>query len=198
MRPGGTGAFIQGRASAAAMASGTELFTWFIRFLHIFSGVMWVGGAFLWGMLIAPNVLQRGPPPIRRPFLEAVLAKVTRYFIISGSLTILTGFWTLGLIVGWSQVGSTFSQGSYGIGLGVGVVAAIVMFVLGWFVIKPTGEKLLKVMQSMPAPAPGSPPPAPPAELAALGKKIGIASMTNLLLGTIALGAMAWAVNVVR
>lgn len=175
-----------------------DALVWFIRFVHIFSGVMWIGGAFLWGMLIAPTVLQRGPPMIRRPFLEAVLAKFTRYMIIAGALTILSGFLVLGGIWGFDQIGATFQRGGYGLALGIGAVAAIVMYVEGWFVIKPTGEKLLKLMQSMPAPTPGSPPPQPPAELAALGKKLGIASMTTLLLGTIALGAMAWAVNVYR
>lgn len=175
-----------------------DAFTWFIRFLHIFSGVMWIGGAFLWGMIIAPNVLQRGPPPIRRPFLEAVLGKITNYFMISGSMTILTGFWTMGLLVGFSNIGSVFSGGEYGIALGVGVVAALVMLIEGIFVIKPAGKKMLALLQAMPAPTPGAPPGPPPAELVATGKKLGIASMTTLLLGTIALGAMAWAVNVAR
>lgn len=175
-----------------------DTFDWVIRFLHIVSGVMWVGGAFLWSMVIAPSVLQRGPPMIRRPFLEAVLAKVTRYFIISGSITIVTGFWVMGLLNGWDRLSETFQEPSYGTALGIGVVAALVMMVVGLFVIAPTGKKLLATMQKMPAPTPGAPPAAPPAELAALGKKIGIASMVNMLLGFIALGAMAWAVNAVR
>lgn len=175
-----------------------DTFDWVIRFIHIVSGVMWVGGAFLWGMIIAPNILQRGPPMIRRPFLEAVLAKVTRYFIISGSLTIVTGFWVMGLLNGWDRMGSVFHESSYGIALGVGVLAALIMMVLGLFVIAPAGKKLLALMQTMPAPTPGAPPAAPPPELPALGKKIGIASMASMLLGFIALGAMAWAVNVVR
>lgn len=173
-----------------------DALTWVIRFLHILSGVTWVGGAFLWGMVIAPNVLQRGPPPIRRPFLEAALKPFTRMMIVSGGLTIVTGFWTMGLIVGFSNIATTFQQVSYGIALGLGALMAILMYVEGWLVIKPTGEKLLATMQTVP---PGQPPSeATQKELAALGKKIGIASMTSLLMGTIALGAMAWAVNSVR
>lgn len=175
-----------------------DAFAWFIRFLHIFSGVMWVGGAFLWGMIIAPNVLQRGAPMIRRPFLEAVLSKYTRYMIIAASLTIITGFWTLGILQGYDRIGDAFQEGAYGMALGIGTVAALIMFVVGMFVLKPSGEKLLKLMQSMPAPAPGAAPAAPPAEISALAKRLGIASMATLLLGTLALGAMAWAVQEVR
>lgn len=175
-----------------------DVFNWFIRFLHIFSGVMWVGGAFLWGMVIAPNVLQRGAPMIRRPFLEAVLAKMTRYFIISGSIAIVTGFWTMGLLNGWDRIIETFQTPHYGVALGIGVVAALVMMAEGLFIIAPTGKKMLALLQRMPAPTPGAAPAPPPPEMAALGKKLGIASIFNLLLGTIALGAMAYAVNYVR
>lgn len=173
-----------------------DAFTWVIRFLHILSGVAWVGGALLWGTIIAPNVLQRGPPPIRRPFLEAALAPFTRMMIVSGGLTIVTGFWVMGLLVGFSNISSTFQQAPYGVALGVGALMAILMYVEGWLVIMPTGKRILAAMQTVP---PGQPPSeATQKELAALGKKMGIASMTSLLMGTVALGAMAWAVNVVR
>lgn len=172
------------------------------RFIHILSAVLWLGGAMVWGMVIAPNVLQRGPPPIRRPFLEAVLKPFTRVMIVSGALTILSGFWTMGVLTGFSNIPQTFQIPSYGIALGFGTVMAITMYAIGWIVIIPTGAKLLATMQRMPAPAPGAPPGPPPAEiqaeLAALGKKVGMASMLNILLGTLALGAMVWAVNTVR
>lgn len=175
-----------------------DAFTWAVRFLHVLSGVMWVGGAFLWGMIIAPNVLKRGAPVIRRPFLEQVLAKFTRYMILAGTLTILSGFWVMGLIVGWDGISDAFQIPGYGIALGVGVVAAIAMFALGLFVTMPSGHRLLEVLRSMPAPAPGQPPSPPPAEVAALGKKLGIASLVGMILGTVALAGMVWAVNVVR
>ncbi|HWH08086.1 MAG TPA: hypothetical protein VNX21_02735 [Candidatus Thermoplasmatota archaeon] len=173
-----------------------DAFTWVVRFLHILSAVIWVGGSFTWGMVIAPRILQRGPPPIRRPFLEAALGPFTRLMIVSGALTILTGFWTMGLLVGFDGIAAAFQGSSYGIALGVGVVLAIAMYLEGWFIIKPTGERILATMQTVP---PGQPPSeATQKELAALGKKVGIASLTNLVMGTLALGAMAWAVNVVR
>lgn len=171
-----------------------DTLSWAIRFAHIMFGVLWVGGAFLWGMIIAPNVLQRGPAQIRRPFLEAVLAKFTRFMIIGSLGTIITGFWVMGVIVGFPNISSVFSNGAYGYALGVGVVCAVIMTVEGFAIIKPSGEKLLATMQTINGP----PTPEQQATLAGLGKKIGIASMTSLALGTIALGAMAAAVNLFR
>lgn len=172
-----------------------DTFAWLFRYLHIMSGVIWVGGAALWTMIIAPNVLQRGPPPIRRPFLEAVLAKFTRMMMASSVLTILTGFVVMGIIVGWDSIVDVFQNGgAYGIALGVGVVAAIVMTIEGFAVIAPTGKKLLAKMQSLDGP----PTPEDQAELGAMGKKVGIAGLTSLVLGFVALGAMVWAVNAVR
>jgi len=171
---------------------------WVIRFLHILSGVTWVGGAFLYSMVIAPRVLQRGPPPIRRPFLEAVLEPVTRYFYVAGVMTILTGFLVMGGIWGFDNISTQFQRSGYGTALGIGVIAALGMAAIGFGVIAPTGKKLLARMQAMPAPAPGTPAAPPPpevqAEMAAMGKRIGMMSMLVVLLGTVALGAMAWAV----
>ena len=179
-----------------------DVVSWAIRFIHIMSGVLWVGGAFLWGMVIAPRIMQKGPPAIRRPFLEAALKPISNFLMIGGVVTILSGIVLMGMLVGWSNLLATF-QGThgppgYGIALGIGFVAALIMVIEGVFIIKPTAFKLLAAMQAMPAPAPGAPPAPPPPEIPALGKKLGIASMTTILLGTIALAAMAWAVNVFR
>lgn len=179
-----------------------DLLSWVIRYVHMFSGVLWVGGAFLWGMVIAPRIMQKGPPMIRRPFLEAALKPISNFLTMGGVLTILSGVVLMGELVGWANVLATF-QGTYGppgygIALGVGFVAALAMISVGVFIIKPTAFRLLAAMQAMPAPTPGTPPAAPPPEVPALGKKLGIASMTTITLGTIALGAMAWAVNVFR
>jgi uncharacterized membrane protein len=175
---------------------------WVLRFLHILSGVAWVGGAFIWSMVVAPRLLARGPPPIRRPVLEALIEAVPRYFYASGGATIFFGVLLLGTMFGWDAFASTLQSGGYGYALGAGIVLAILMLLEGVFVITPTAKKLLSLMQSLPAPAPGAPPSPPPpavqAQLAALGKKMGIASMTNVLLGTLAVGAMTWAVNYVR
>lgn len=190
-------AWKRGKALGGGVASGRSMgdaVSFLFRYLHIVSGVLWVGGAGLWTMIIAPNVLRRGPPAIRRPFLEAVLGKVASFFTIAAVLTILSGFLLLGSIVGWANVVDTFEAGAYGMALTLGIVLALAMLALGLAVVQPTGRKLLATMQTINGP----PTPEQQATLAGLGKKVGIAGMMTFVLGFAALGAMAWAVNVVR
>ena len=170
-----------------------DALTWSLRFLHILAGTSWVGGAFLWSMVIAPRLVKNGPPAIRRPVMEALEGAVPRFFIGSGSATIVLGILLLGQIAGWDKFFTVLQSGSYGTALGLGLVLAILMLGVGLTVIIPTSKKFLAIMQAMP---PGQPPsPETQAKLAALGKKMGIASMSTILLGTIILGTMTWAVN---
>jgi len=170
-----------------------DVLTWFIRFLHILAGVAWVGGAFFWIMIVAPRLLARGPPPIRRPVLEALIGALPRYFIGSGSATIVLGIILLGQIAGWDKLISTFTSGAYGTALGIGLLLALIMLALGLWVITPTAKTMLATMQSVP---PGAPPsPEIQAKLAGLGKRMGMAGIATITLGTLILGAMTWAVN---
>lgn len=165
-----------------------------IRFLHIMSAVGWVGGGLLWATIIAPNVLARGPAPLRRPFLEAALGPVTRFFISSAIATLVFGFLLMGAQFGW-DFGAGWKIPTYGRYMGIGALAALVMAAHGMGVIAPSGKKLLAKMQALP---PGPPSEAAQAELMASGKKLGMHGMLSVLLGTIALACMVAAVNYVR
>lgn len=175
--------------------------TWVFRFIHILAGVMWVGGIYLWGMVIAPSVTRRAPPQIRGPFMREVLPRITRYFTIAGITTILSGLVVMGLIVPGrfggiadAFAGKTVSAG-YGSSLGAAFVLAIAMIVIAIAYIQPAATRLLDWMAKAPAPTPGTPPGPPPPEVLAITRKLMIGGMVNLLLGTIVLGLMAWAVN---
>jgi uncharacterized membrane protein len=169
--------------------------TGIVRIVHIVTAVMWVGGALLWGMLIAPRILRDGPPQIRRPFAEAVIPALTRYYMIVGPLAILSGFVLVGMLWGWDDYAGAFQRGGgYGAALGLGALSAIAMAIVGFGIIAPSGKKLLAAMASASTP----PTPEQGAQLGALGKKIGIMGTLVVLFGTLAMVCMAWAVNVVR
>lgn len=173
----------------------SDAITGIVRVIHIVTAVAWVGGALLWGNVIAPRVLAKGPPAIRRPFAEAVIPAMSRYYAIVGSLAILSGILLVGMIWGWDDYFGAFqAPGGYGAALGIGAVAAIGMAIVGFGIAMPTGAKLLAAMQR----ASGPPTPEQQAELGALGKRMGILGVTVVALGTIAMIGMAWAVNVVR
>ncbi|HVM44886.1 MAG TPA: hypothetical protein VM582_03030 [Candidatus Thermoplasmatota archaeon] len=173
----------------------SDAITGLVRIIHIVTAVAWVGGALLWGNVLAPRVMQKGPPAIRRPFAEAVIPQMTRYYQIVASLAILSGFVLVGMIWGWSDYFAAFqAPGGYGAALGLGAISAIAMAIVGFGIIAPTGKKMLAFMQTVSAP----PTPEQQAQLGAMGKKMGIMGMLVMAFGTIAAIGMAWAVNVVR
>lgn len=165
-----------------------------VRIVHIFSAIMWLGGVFLWNMVIGPRVLQRGPPPIRGPFANAVVPAMTRYYMVAGGLTILSGFVLVGTMLGWADYFAVFRGGTYGTWLGLGAVAGIAMAIVGFGMVAPAGKKMLALMSGIQGP--------PTAEqqsaLAAQGKKMGILGMAAMLLGTLAVVGMVIATNVAR
>ena len=165
-----------------------------VRVIHIVTAVAWVGGALLWGNIIGPRVMARGPPAIRRPFAEAVIPAMTRYYQIVASLAIVSGFVLVGQVNGWGDYFGVFRSGQYGLWLGLGALSAIAMAVVGFGIIAPTGKKMLAAMAKINGP----PTDAQQAELGALGKKVGMMSMLVMAFGTLTALAMALAVNVVR
>jgi hypothetical protein len=152
-------------------------------------------------MVVAPRLMKNGPPAIRKPVLEALVEALPRYFAITGGTTMLFGILLVGTMFGWDKFGAVFqgsagypAAGGGGAALGLGFLLAILMLFVGFGVIKPTTVKMLKVMQSVQGP----PTPEVQARLAALGKRTGIAGMALVLMGTLAIFAMTWAVNTVR
>lgn len=173
----------------------SDAITGIVRVVHIVTAVAWVGGALLWGNVIAPRVLARGPPQIRRPFAEAVIPAMTRYYKIVAGLAILSGFVLVGMLWGWEDYFGAFqAPGGYGAALGLGTLSAIAMAIVGFGIIAPTGKKLIAAMQGASTP----PTPEQQAQMGAMGKKLGTMGMVVVALGTLAAIAMAWAVNVVR
>ncbi len=163
--------------------------TWIARFIHVFSGVMWVGGIFLWGMVVMPSVAKRVAAPARGPFMSVVLPRVARYFAIAGFVTIISGLWVMGLIL--DDFGAIFKQmgtTDWGRMLANGMSVAVLMLGIGIYIMMIV-PKYLSAMANV---TPGTPPPEGAAKLQ---KRIMILAMTNLTLGIIALGIMAWAVN---
>lgn len=168
--------------------------TGIVRLIHIVTSVAWVGGALLWGMIIAPRIFQRGPPQIRAPFAQAVMPAITRYYQIVAGLALVSGILLVGMIWGWPSYTDAFQVPTYGPSLAIGASAGIAMAIVGFGIVSPTGKKLVALMSSMKGP----PTPEQQAQLEATGKKLGIMSMLVLLFGTIAMIGMAWAVNAVR
>lgn len=190
-------------------------YAWLVRFLHILSGVTMVGGVFLWSMVIMPSLQRRLPPHVRGPFLNVVFPRVSRYLTLAGILTIVTGFWTMGVIVDFGNIGTMFSNSPWGHALGAGLAAVVLMMIIALTIIQPSANRLLALGAAAAAQAPPvavatvggqaaaaaptqaavTAPASPPPEVAALQKRLAIAGMVNVLLAVASLALMAYAVN---
>ncbi len=165
-----------------------ELITGIARYIHIVTAVTWVGGIFLWSMLIAPSISKRVAPAARGPFMSVVVPRLTQYLTIAGVATLLSGVWLIWTIWGDMRSGFEAPTGGYGIAMTLGLVVAIAMLVIALAFIKPAARKLLDIMAK-------APPGPPSTEALTLQKKLMMGGMINMVLGFAALGAMVWAVN---
>ena len=117
-----------------------ELLTILLRILHIAAGVFWVGAAFTFFLFIEPSVKALGPNA--GPFMEAVTVKRRFPIVITlaALITILAGstlYWMASDGLRPERVLSPV-----GIGFGIGGLAAIAAFLLGFFLIRPNVDRL--------------------------------------------------------
>jgi uncharacterized membrane protein len=109
-----------------------------LRILHVGAGVLWVGAAFAFFFFVQPStgVL---PPAGRAAFMaEVVRRRFPTAQMVFGVVAVLAGialYWR-----GTNGLAATTS--GYGIGFGLGGVAAIMALAIGGSVIAPTTKRL--------------------------------------------------------
>jgi uncharacterized membrane protein len=125
-----------------------------LRVLHIGGGIMWVGSATLYLLLIIPAA--RSAQAAGQKFLQtlgpkfgAMMSIVTTTTVLSGAL-LYSRFYSGNLNFLWNT--------SVGLAFTIGAVAAIISYVMGASVISPTQEKIGKLGAAM-AGAGGAPKP---------------------------------------
>ena len=107
-----------------------------LRLLHIVAGVFWVSSAWFFFLFVEPTAAELGPESERFMNGMMVRRKAPIFITIASVTTVLAGlalYWraSAGLTAAWITSGP-------GIGFTVGAVAAIVAFVAGLAIIKPT------------------------------------------------------------
>jgi hypothetical protein len=159
------------------------------RFLHIVSGALWVGSAFLFVGIIGPSAAEVGPSA--GPLLHVAVKK-------RKVAKIITGFGAVTVIAGWVMWLRDMSQypslgdwlGSrFGLVLTIGGVLATTTFFVGYLGIGRKVERLVDVGDEVAASG-GPPSPAQQAEMDRLGaamKMFGKMDLTLLLLAVTAM-----------
>ncbi len=106
-----------------------------LRIVHIAFGVFWVGAVLFLNLVLGPSLQAIGPAGV--PVLQELNRR--KYFDIllgSGLLTILAGL----ELVRRDSAGfdPSWFRTRFGMGISTGMVAAVIAFLIGWLVVKPT------------------------------------------------------------
>ncbi len=125
--------------------------SWFFRYLHVISGIMWIGLLWYFNFVQIPNMAKI--PDEHKPAIGKVIAPAALfYFRWAAVVTILTGL-ILGLLNGYLYEAMTLGIGSGGgrnTAIGIGMWLGLAMALNVWFVIWPNQKKALGMVECDP------------------------------------------------
>ena len=161
-----------------------------LRLLHIFSGVFWAGGVFYLAYFIFPAVNAMGPDGGK--FMQQLSRTKKMPVLMStlGLISVLTGFRLMMIMSGNFQ--ATWFQTGFGMGITLGMVAALGAFGIGIGLNKPRAAKMAQISAAVAASG-GPPTPEQQQELILLKGKLekGVKIMAWHLLAAVLLMATA-------
>ena len=160
------------------------------RLLHIASGVLWVGSAFLFVAFIGPSAAEVGPSA--GPLLQVAVKKrkVVQVSTYLGMVTVAAGWvlWFRNVLDAPSV--SDWLTSSFGLALTVGGVLATITFFIGYYGVGRNVERLVDMGAAVAASG-GPPTPEQQAEMNRLGAELERHGKTDLALLLVAVIAMA-------
>jgi uncharacterized membrane protein len=117
--------------------------TFFFRWLHVLSGVMWIGLLWYFNFVQTPSMPKI--PDEQKPAISKVIApEALFWFRWAAMATLVTGL-ILATMYGYLGKALSLQKGYHAIGLGMWL--AIVMWFNVWFVIWPNQKKALGIVQ---------------------------------------------------
>jgi uncharacterized membrane protein len=130
---------------------GQSWWAFFVRWLHVLSGVMWIG--LLWYLNFVQIPSMPKIPDEQKPAIGKVIAPaVLFWFRWAAMATIVTGLilaWLNGYLVESITLG--IGQGVAGVSaIGVGMWLGAIMWFNVWFVIWPNQQKVLGLVEATP------------------------------------------------
>jgi len=141
--------------------------TFFVRWLHIMTGVMWMGLLWYLNFVQTPTVPRIEPAEHRAAITKFIAPNVLFWFRYSALATVIFGL-LLAWMKGYLIQALTFQRPAYVIGIGIWL--ALIMAFNVWFIIWPNQQKILGLVQ------------ASADEKAAAGRLAGMTSRINTML----------------
>jgi uncharacterized membrane protein len=161
-----------------------DFWRWFFRYLHVVSGIMWIG--LLWYLNFVQVPSMPKIPDEQKPAITKVIAPAVLFWFRWAALsTIITGL-IVAYLNGYIHEALALGIGSGGgknTAIGIGMWLGLIMAFNVWVIIWPNQKKVLGIVE------------VPPEEKATSAKKALIASRTNTLLSLPMLLCMVMAQN---
>jgi uncharacterized membrane protein len=158
--------------------------TFFVRWLHVLSGVMWIGILWYFNFIQIPNM--PNIPDEQKPAIGKVIAPAALFWFRHGAMaTLITGL-ILAFLNGYIVDALTLGIMSKAMGhtmIGIGMWMGIIMWFNVWFIIWPAQQKALGMVD------------ADDATKAAAARRAMLFSRTNTLLSIPMLFCMVSAQN---
>ena len=140
--------------------------TFFFRWLHVLSGVMWIGLLWYFNFVQTPSMPKI--PDEQKPAISKVIAPAALFWFRWAAMsTIITGL-IVSSMLGYIGKALSLQAGYHAIGLGMWM--GTIMWFNVWFIIWPNQKKVLGIVT------------VPADEKAAAAKKAGLASRINTML----------------
>ena len=157
---------IMGIAGTFSMLGDMNYWRFFMRWLHVLSGVMWIGLLWYFNFVQTPSMPKI--PDEHKPAVSKVIAPAALFWFRWGAMATLVTGALLALMNGY-LVQALSLQKPF-VAIGIGAWLAIVMWFNVWFIIWPNQKKALGIVQVSPE------------EKAAAAKKAGMTSRINTML----------------
>jgi uncharacterized membrane protein len=117
----------------------------FTRWLHIATGIMWMGLLLYLNFIQTPTVPKIEPAEHRAAITKYIAPNVLFWFRYSALATVVFGL-TLALLNGYLISALTFQRGT--VAIGIGMWLALIMAFNVWFIIWPNQKKVLGIVQA--------------------------------------------------
>ncbi len=139
----------------------------FMRWLHVLSGVMWIGLLWYFNFVQIPTVPKIEPAEHRAAISKYIAPQALFWFRYGALATVVTGL-LLAYMNGYLLPALALRSGT--VAIGIGMWLALIMAFNVWFIIWPNQQKALGLVQ------------APPEEKAKAGRIAMLTSRANTML----------------
>jgi uncharacterized membrane protein len=158
---------VAGLVSGSFIKLDYQYWVFFMLWLHVLSGVMWIGILWYFNFVQTPTMPKIEPAEHRAAITKFIAPAALFWFRYGALATVVTGL-LLAFMQGYLVQALTFQNGVYGIGIGMWL--ALIMAFNVWFIIWPNQQKALGMV------------PSAPEEKAAAARLAGMTSRINTML----------------